>query len=102
MLTGDAHLDRQGRRRRFLGFYRRFTPLVNALMLPHHGSIHNHSDLVLGAMPALHVGYAAAGPNDYGHPHPSVRDAVEGHGRADFHRVSHKPRTRLVMDVKLG
>lgn len=102
ILTGDAHLDRRRRRERFLQFYRRFAPLVNVLMLPHHGSIHNHSDLVLYAMPNLAVGYAAAGPNGYGHPHPSVRDAVEGLGRSAFLQVSHKPKTRLVMDVSLS
>lgn len=102
LLTGDAHLDRRRRRERFLEFYRRFAPLVNVLMLPHHGSIHNHSDIVLDAMPDLFIGYAAAGPNDYGHPHRGVRDAVEGQGGASFHQVSHRPKTRLLMDVKLS
>jgi len=98
-LTGDAHLDRRQRRQRFLQFYERFSPLVNVLMLPHHGSIHNHSDLVLVGLPSLSVGYAAAGPNDYGHPHRSVGDAVQAHGGAAFHQVSDEPATKLDMDV---
>lgn len=82
MLTGDAHLDRQRRRQRFLQFYRRLMPLINVLMLPHHGSIHNHSDLVLDCIPELMIGYAAVGPNSYGHPHRSVCNAVRAHRRA--------------------
>jgi len=93
MLTGDAHLDGLRRRQRFLRYYQRVIPLTNVLMLPHHGSIHNHSDLVLDAMPALIVGYAAAGPNSYGHPHDDVKDAVNAHAGAHFHQVS-KHRSR--------
>lgn len=100
MLTGDAHLDGMRRRQRFLKYYQQVTPLTNVLMLPHHGSIHNHSDLVLDAMPHLKIGYAAVGPNSYGHPHSDVEDAVNGHGHAYFHRVSEKRRTRIVMEQR--
>lgn len=99
MLTGDAHLDGLRRRRQFLQFYSRVTPLMNVLMLPHHGSIHNHSDLVLDAMPELIIGYAAAGPNSYGHPHHAVKAAVNGHRRARFFRVSKHRSSRLEMRV---
>lgn len=99
MLTGDAHLDGQRRRQRFLKFYRSYSPLINVLMLPHHGSIHNHSDLVLDAMPQLLVSYAAAGKNSYGHPHDEVRDSVKAHPRAHFHQVSENRSSRLVMEV---
>jgi hypothetical protein len=99
MLTGDAHLDVHRRRQRFLRYYQRVTPLTNALMLPHHGSIHNHSDLVLDTMPELIVGYAAAGPNSYGHPHNDVKEAVNGHRRAHFHRVSKHRSRQLEMTV---
>lgn len=101
MLTGDAHLNSLRRRQRFLKFYRRVTPLINALMLPHHGSILNHSDLVLEAMPKLIVGYAAAGPNSYGHPHHDVRVAVNGHWSAHFHRVSNHRPSQLEMRVRM-
>lgn len=74
------------------------TPLTNVLMLPHHGSIHNHSDLVLDAMPQMLIGYAAAGPNGYGHPHRDVQDAVNGHRRAHFHRVSEKRFSQIIME----
>lgn len=99
MLTGDAHLDGLRRRQRFLNYYRRVTPLTNVLMLPHHGAINNHSDLVLDAMPNLIVGYAAAGPNSYGHPHKDVKDAVNGLPRAQFHRVSKHCSHRLKITV---
>ncbi|MCW2338152.1 hypothetical protein M2337_002385 [Sphingobium sp. B2D3A] len=101
MLTGDAHLDGLRRRQGFLRYYQRVTPLTNVLMLPHHGSIHNHSDLVLDAMPELIVGYAAAGPNSYGHPHDDVTDAVNGHRRAHFHRVSKHRSHQLEMRVQI-
>lgn len=99
MLTGDAHLDRNSRRTQFLRYYQRFTPLVNVLMLPHHGSFHNHSDKILEAMPNLVVGYAAAGPNSYGHPSKSVRNAVRWRPGAHFHKVSEKRSSTLMMEV---
>jgi len=101
MLTGDAHLDGKRRRDRFLRFYKRFTSLTHVLMLPHHGSIHNHSDLVLDAMPNLVIGYAAAGSNSYGHPHRDVENAVNGHGRAYFHCVSEESFSKIVMNQVL-
>lgn len=100
MLTGDAHFNSVRRRQRFLKFYRRVTPLTNVLMLPHHGSIHSHSDLVLDAMQELVVAYAAAGPNIYGHPHDDVKDAVDGHWRAHFHRVSKHRSSQLGMWIR--
>jgi beta-lactamase superfamily II metal-dependent hydrolase len=99
MLTGDAHLDGLRRRQRFLKFYQRFTRLTKVLMLPHHGSIHNHSDEVLNAMPELRVGFAAAGPNSYGHPHKEVRHAVRAHPHAFFHQVDEKQFNQIVMKV---
>lgn len=101
MLTGDAHFDGLRRRQRFLQYYQRVTPITNVLMLPHHGSIHNHSDLVLSAMPELIVGYAAAGPNIYGHPHDDVKDAMNGHSRAYFKQVSKNRSRQLEMTVHL-
>ncbi len=100
MLTGDAHLDGLRRRQRFLKFYQRFTGLTKVLMLPHHGSIHNHSDEVLNAMPELRVGFAAAGPNSYGHPHKEVRHAVRAHPYACFHQVDDKQFNQIVMKVR--
>lgn len=99
ILTGDAHLDRLRRRQRFLHFYRDHLPLTNIFMTPHHGSAHNHSDEVLGAMPNLRVGFAAAGPNSYGHPHDAVRDAVNAQPTAAFLQVSEALATRLVLDL---
>ena len=101
MLTGDAHLDGLRRRQRFLKFYDTYLPLINVLMLPHHGSIHNHSDEVLDAMPELWIGFAAAGPNSYGHPHDDVRDAVQAHRRAVFHRVREKQSSQIVMEITM-
>ncbi|WP_031326349.1 ComEC/Rec2 family competence protein [Rhodobacter capsulatus] len=100
MLTGDAHLDGLRRRRRFLKFYRRFLGLTNIFMVPHHGSVHNHSDEVLNAMPELRVGYAAAGPNNYGHPHNEVRDSVRAHRYAFFHQMDHRRFNQIVMTVR--
>jgi hypothetical protein len=100
MLTGDAHLNGLRRRQRFLKFYSRFIGLINMLMLPHHGSIHNHSDELLHALPELRVGFAAAGPNSYGHPHNEVRDAVRTHHDAYFHQVDQRQFNQIVMIVR--
>jgi len=100
ILTGDAHLGSRRRRQRFLQFYKGVTALTKVLMLPHHGSVHNHSDLVLDAMPHLIIGYAAAGPNSYGHPHLDVKNAVNAHWRAHFRRVSEKRFSKIVMQQR--
>lgn len=99
MLTGDAHLDRLRRRQNFLKFYSRFAGLIGVLMLPHHGSVHNHSDEVLYAMPNLLMGFAAAGANRYGHPHKEVREAVCAY--THFHRVDQKLFNQIVMNVRM-
>ncbi|CUX10237.1 MBL fold metallo-hydrolase [Agrobacterium deltaense] len=99
MLTGDAHFDGLRRRQRFLKFYQRFLGLTNVLMLPHHGSIHNHSNELLNAMPKLRVGFAAAGPNNYGHPHNAVRYAVRAQPHAIFHQVDERQFRQIVMKV---
>jgi hypothetical protein len=101
MLSGDAHLDGLRRRKAFLRHYRAIAEFVGALMLPHHGSIHNFDDELLTAFPRLEAAFACAGPNDYGHPHPAVRGAVEAAG-VSYHQVSHQPRSRLSTIVRLG
>lgn len=88
MLTGDAHLERQRRRECFLGCYEDYLQYVNVLMLPHHGARNNHSNAVLASTPNLLIGYAAAGPNSYVHPHPDVVSIVGKHARLGFHQVS--------------
>ncbi len=101
MLAGDAHFYGLRRRQRLLKFYAAYLSLINVLMLPHHGSIHNHSDEVLNAMPELWIGFAAAGSNSYGHPHDDVRDAVHAHRRAVFHRVREKQSSQIVMEITM-
>lgn len=98
MLTGDAHLDGLRRREAFLRHYRTLAEFVGALMLPHHGSIHNFDEEILTAFPRLEAAFACAGPNVYGHPHAAVRQAVEAAG-VDYHRVSQRPRSRLLTTV---
>jgi hypothetical protein len=100
MLTGDAHLNVPQRRTRFLKYYRQFMPFISVFMLPHHGSIHNHSSEVLDAMPELRIGYAAAGPNGYGHPHSDVSDDVDGRPSARFHKVGRKARSELGVHIR--
>jgi hypothetical protein len=97
MLTGDAHLDQRGRRKAFFRHYRRFSPLVGGLMLPHHGSIHNFHEDLLDGFPRLEIAFACAGPNNYGHPHSGVRHAVKDAGLT-YRRVSHKRRRAVVIE----
>lgn len=97
MLTGDAHLARVRRREKFFAHYAAVVDFTGVLMLPHHGSIHNfHPDLLLG-FPQLEIGYAAAGPNSYGHPHPRVRRRVRRD--AQFYRVGTKRRSELESSI---
>jgi hypothetical protein len=94
LLTGDAHLDQRERRRALFDHYRHFVDHVGALMLPHHGSIHNFHEELLEGFPNLELAFACSGPNNYGHPHLEVRLAVE-RARLHYRRVSHK-RSRAI------
>jgi hypothetical protein len=99
MLTGDADLSGERRCSHFLRFYRCFLPFIKVLMLPHHGARSNHSDSVLNDLRNLVVGYAASGPNTYGHPNRHVKRAVVFRG-ADFYRVGHARRAILEMAIR--
>ena len=101
MLTGDAHLEQTKRRERFLRRYRTVIEWVGVLMLPHHGSAHNFDPALIEAMPSLYMCFAASGPNSYGHPHSSVREAVEASFLTTFHRVSSSPPSRLISDISI-
>lgn len=78
--TGDADLSGPRRRAAFCTTYRQYLPQVAVLLAPHHGSSHNWHSELLDEMPNLRVGVAAAGPNDYGHPHKAVKDSFGKHG----------------------
>ncbi len=97
MFTGDSHLNRARRRKKFIKFYEKYVGMIGVYMLPHHGSLHNHSREVLEAMSNLVLGFAAAGPNSYGHPHSDVRDAVLAQPCATFHAVDQYQRNRIVV-----
>lgn len=101
MLTGDAQLRGVRRRRKFQAFYQPITPYVGVCMLPHHGSIHNHSDQFLESFPNLQIAYAAAGPNKYGHPSADVIDAVWANSPTVFHSVSDSRSSKLELECDL-
>jgi hypothetical protein len=85
--TGDAQLSGSRRQKAFLGAYRRYLGHVGVLVTPHHGAAASFDPRVLTSMPLLMAGVAAVGPNGYGHPNDSVRDAVNAHPQAQFVRV---------------
>jgi hypothetical protein len=99
MLTGDAQLSGGRRLDRFTRHYSSVSSMVNILMLPHHGASHNFGPGLLDAFPHFHNGYAAAGPNGYGHPHPGVVNLVEDSGH--FTQVSDEARDEYTLDVHL-
>jgi beta-lactamase superfamily II metal-dependent hydrolase len=94
LLTGDAHLGRERRRKALFRRYASVIDQVGVLLLPHHGAAHNFDAALLAGLPHLRLAIAAAGPNGYGHPHRAVKTAVRAHGSI-FRRVSEKPRSRI-------
>ena len=100
MLTGDAHLERTRRRDEFARRYERVLDKVGTLMLPHHGARANFHPALLDLLPRLEIGFAAAGPNPYRHPHKDVRRTVNASTWRGFHQVSHKAGTSLKARVE--
>lgn len=55
-----------------------FAP-AGVLTVPHHGSRFSSSERLLRAVSG-HTAIISVGPNNYGHPHPTVLDRLEQHG----------------------
>lgn len=92
--TGDAPLRSD---RAAYAFEAHFGDLLNAVstfMLPHHGSIHNSNPRRL--IGDADIYFAAADPkrDDWKHPAPQLKIAVEGAGRT-FHHVGSDPTSAL-------
>lgn len=100
MLTGDAHLERTRRRDEFAQRYQNVLEHVGTLMLPHHGARANFHPAFLDLFPQLEIGFAAAGPNGYKHPHKDVRRTVNATVCGSFHQVSHRMGTSLAAEVE--
>jgi beta-lactamase superfamily II metal-dependent hydrolase len=90
--TGDAQLKRDNRRKCFLKHYEKLLCQVDVFVLPHHGSCHSFHPDLLRALPRTSLCIAATGANGYGHPHRSVREAVNQSG-SRFVKVSNVPDT---------
>ncbi|HWJ65131.1 MAG TPA: MBL fold metallo-hydrolase [Nocardioides sp.] len=74
--TGDAALKQAIRREPFLAHFGRYAEGVRTLVLPHHGSVHNHSEKLLTELqPEICVAPADAFRN-WQHPSPDVIAAV--------------------------
>lgn len=93
--TGDMHLDRNIRRKRFVEHYNQLLDNVKTFILPHHGSRHNFTPLILDNLPNATQCIAASGMNSYGHPAFSVIKSVTNSGK-DFIRVSENEFTELL------
>lgn len=92
--TGDMHLNMPRRRDAMIRHYQDVLEQVNVFGLPHHGSHRNFHVSLLGSMPNMRQSVAAAGPNGYGHPHKSVKEAVRSTGH-QFIQVSDRGRSAL-------
>lgn len=101
MFTGDADLLGTVRRDRFFEYYSELCQHVGTVMLPHHGSAHNFHEGLLRGFPNLQLAYAAAGPNQWGHPHKQVKDAVKKSRTLAFQRVSEKRKSELTKLVEI-
>ncbi|MHC2146480.1 ComEC/Rec2 family competence protein [Pseudomonas sp. 210_17 TE3656] len=92
LATGDAELAYQGRLLALLNHFVALRDRVGVLVLPHHGSKRNFSQRLIRGFPNLHACVAAAGPNSYEHPHPSVYEQVISTlGEHAWHHVSEQP-----------
>lgn len=98
--TGDAPLRSDRAADAFEAHFGDFLNAVSTFMLPHHGSIHNSNPLRL--LGDADIYFAAADPmrDDWKHPAPQLKIAVEHAGRI-FHHVSSDPTSKLEEAVVL-
>jgi hypothetical protein len=75
LLTGDAELQQDDRRSKWLDFFRPFNDGIGTLMLPHHGSIHNFHPEVLKAATKAQL-FITADARDKTRPNKKVKDAA--------------------------
>jgi hypothetical protein len=75
LLTGDAKLQQDDRRSKWLDFFRPFRDGIGTLMLPHHGSIHNFHPEVLKAATKAQL-FITADARDKTRPNKKVKDAA--------------------------
>ncbi|BCM26202.1 MBL fold metallo-hydrolase [Methyloradius palustris] len=83
--TGDMQLNLSRRYKAFITYYRKLLNEINIFVLPHHGSYHNFTPLLLKEIPYATQCVAAAGPNSYGHPGEEVIRAVLASGKEFVH-----------------
>jgi hypothetical protein len=92
--TGDAPLRKAANVEAFESHYAELLDAVSTFMFPHHGSIHNSNYKRL--IGDADIYFAAADPvrDDWEHPAPKLRKAVEDAGKS-FHQVSSARSSRL-------
>ncbi|MFJ4388936.1 ComEC/Rec2 family competence protein [Pseudomonas soli] len=92
LMTGDADLATRCRYRGLMHYYGPLKGQVSTLVLPHHGAERSFHPALVHELPNLETCIAAAGPNQYGHPHPDVRACViERLGEDRWQHVSDHP-----------
>ena len=92
LMTGDAELASRRKLDAFLSYYHRVRDRVSVLVLPHHGSRLSFNPRLVRGFPKLNACIAAAGRNQYGHPHSRVYEHVTRFlGAQAWHQVSECP-----------
>lgn len=92
LMTGDAELASYRRLDALLSYYHQVRERVSVLVLPHHGSGLSFRPRLVRGFPRLNTCIAAAGRNQYGHPHSWVREEVTRFlGAQGWHQVSECP-----------
>ena len=92
--TGDAPLRTAAKIDAFETHYSELLDSVSTFMFPHHGSIHNSSAKRLISDADIYVAAAEPERDDWKHPDPHLRNAVEKAGKR-FHHVSSARDSRL-------
>jgi hypothetical protein len=92
--TGDAPLRSNTAIDAFETHFGDLLEAVSTFMLPHHGSIHNSNPKRLVADADIYFAAAEPGREDWKHPAPQLKSAVERAGKS-FQHVKSVPSSRL-------
>ena len=94
ILTGDSEFCKNDHFERFKNRYRKYKPLIDVVMVPHHGSAYNVEQDFFDFFDHFFITYVAAGPGNR-HKHPSPRVVCMACASAPFYVVGTDPASEL-------
>ncbi len=97
LYTGDISLKTLGFWEDIKEKYNSVFPFIGLFQIPHHGSIHSFSPIILTLTTYFFV--SAATINQYKHPNKVVRDIFTNGLQANYLWITEQPETKITMEI---